>query len=324
MNVEVAMAEAERRLQAFVIVEEEEHIAREEEVCICSSNLPFCIIELFQLNEAIAYEQERNGILEQKAAEELMLLGQRSEVINLLVNEIKQRLSRDGMPGSSGASSWTKMPHDVASLLNEKNWLASKVSSLEQSYFELLTRYQTLRQASIDIRKNEETVRGDLKKWQQLCVDVEKNFVRVQQYAQQQLDLANGEIERLLKVHDEDTMALRLKVKHYETKNSAVMVALDAKSLLFSRMDVGCSVEARLDCGAVDLDVAVNVTDRRNVSSSGCTNDYIIRGFTFLLISLLVGVVPAVALLVTDGFANVARPIDEVHLFTRCHPPQGT
>lgn len=69
-----------------------------------------------------------------------------------------------------------------------------------------------------------------------------------------------------------------------------------------------------MECGAIDLDFPANATDSRDVRSSGCNDDDVIRGPALLLWVLLLrlGEVLAVSILVTDEFAVVACHVDEI------------
>ncbi|VDM27198.1 unnamed protein product [Toxocara canis] len=75
--------------------------------------------------------------------------------------------------------------------------------------------------------------------------------------------------------------------------------------------DVDPSGEAHLDCGTVDFDFSINAIDRRDVCSSRCDNDDVTCSSALLpILLLLVREILAVALLVTDAFAIVARLAD--------------
>ncbi|VDK23251.1 unnamed protein product [Anisakis simplex] len=123
----------------------------------------------------------------------------------------------------------TLSPDDVAMLMKERDQLAEDVNSLETSYGELFRRYEKLRQTSIDIKNNEDRAKKQSEEMAQRYALLIEKFDMLRKNAEDQLDLANNEIDRMMKQHEDDTLTLRLRVKQLETKVESLNVNLEAK-----------------------------------------------------------------------------------------------
>uniref|UniRef100_A0A915CAQ5 Transforming acidic coiled-coil-containing protein C-terminal domain-containing protein n=1 Tax=Parascaris univalens TaxID=6257 RepID=A0A915CAQ5_PARUN len=201
--------------------------------------------EVKQLTQALVHEQKKNDSLEQKAAERLLLLGEHEHVIRKLVEELKQqgRKGGKGMPDSTRpyggpGPERTLSPDDFALIVKERDQLAEDVNSLESSYADLFRRYEKLRQTSIDIKSNEERTKKDAEEIARRYGVVTEKLEMLRQNAEEQLDLANSEIDRILKQHENDTLALRLKVKQLESKNETLAISVEAKQREIDEMTV--------------------------------------------------------------------------------------
>uniref|UniRef100_A0A915CB02 Transforming acidic coiled-coil-containing protein C-terminal domain-containing protein n=1 Tax=Parascaris univalens TaxID=6257 RepID=A0A915CB02_PARUN len=228
MDVEDPLTEAQRRIQVLMVTKEKEWVAKME-----------------KLTQALVHEQKKNDSLEQKAAERLLLLGEHEHVIRKLVEELKQqgRKGGKGMPDSTRpyggpGPERTLSPDDFALIVKERDQLAEDVNSLESSYADLFRRYEKLRQTSIDIKSNEERTKKDAEEIARRYGVVTEKLEMLRQNAEEQLDLANSEIDRILKQHENDTLALRLKVKQLESKNETLAISVEAKQREIDEMTV--------------------------------------------------------------------------------------
>ncbi|VDK82451.1 unnamed protein product [Litomosoides sigmodontis] len=213
MNSDDPATELVRRVQAIVATREKEWIAKNE-----------------KLAQLLAHEQRRNEPLEQKAAERLLAMAEYEKLVQEFVEELKKKNSEGesklvGRPGPERNLS----PDDIAQLLKERDQLAEEVNSLETSYSELFRRYEKLRQTSVEIKRNEDSVKSASEEMARRYSILVEKFEMLRRNAEEQLDLANNEIERLIKQHEADTLGLRLKVKHQESKIDSLTVSLDAR-----------------------------------------------------------------------------------------------
>uniref|UniRef100_A0A1I7VR09 TACC_C domain-containing protein n=1 Tax=Loa loa TaxID=7209 RepID=A0A1I7VR09_LOALO len=218
MNSDDPAAELVRRVQAIVATREKEWTAKNE-----------------KLTQLLAHEQKRNEPLEQKAAERLLAMAEYEKLVQEFVEELKKKNSDEknclgesksvGRPGPEGNLS----PDDVTQLLKERDQLAEEVNSLETSYSELFRRYEKLRQTSVEIKRNEDIVKSASEEMARRYSLLVEKFEMLRRNAEEQLDLANSEIERLIKQHEADTLGLRLKVKHQESKIDSLTVSLEAR-----------------------------------------------------------------------------------------------
>ncbi|VDM47350.1 unnamed protein product [Toxocara canis] len=228
MGVEDPLTEAQRRIQAHMVAKEKEWAAKIE-----------------KLSQVLVHEQKKNDTLEQKAAERLMLLGEHEHVIRKLVEELKQQGRRGGKGMSNSAECFggpgperTLSPDDAALLVKERDQLVEEVNSLEAIYADLFRRYEKLRQTSIDIKNNEEQAKKHSEELSQRYAVLVEKLEMLRKNAEEQLDLANNEIDRIIKQHETDTLALRLKVKQLESKNEALTVSIEAKQREIDEMTV--------------------------------------------------------------------------------------
>ncbi|KAM3717458.1 Transforming acidic coiled-coil-containing protein [Dirofilaria immitis] len=213
MNSDDPATELVRRVQAIVAAREKEWSAKNE-----------------KLTQLLTYEQRRNEPLEQKAAERLLAMAEYEKLVQEFVEELKKKNS-DGESKSVGRPgperNWS--PDDVTQLLKERDQLAEEVNSLETSYSELFRRYEKLRQTSVEIKRNEESVKSASEEVARRYSVLAEKFEMLRRNAEEQLDLANNEIDRLIKQHEADTLGLRLKVKHQESKINSLTMSLEAR-----------------------------------------------------------------------------------------------
>ncbi|KAL3984968.1 Transforming acidic coiled-coil-containing protein (TACC) family protein [Acanthocheilonema viteae] len=218
MNSDDPATELVRRVQAIVATREKEWSAKNE-----------------KLTQLLAHEQKRNEPLEQKAAERLLAMAEYEKLVQEFVEELRKKNSDEknclgesksvGRPGPERNLS----PDDVTQLLKERDQLAEEVNSLETSYGELFRRYEKLRQTSVEIKRNEDSVKSASEEMARRYSLLVEKFEMLRRNAEEQLDLANNEIERLIKQHEADTLGLRLKVKHQESKIDSLTVSLEAR-----------------------------------------------------------------------------------------------
>ncbi|CAG9537798.1 unnamed protein product [Cercopithifilaria johnstoni] len=213
MNSDDPATELVRRVQAIVATREKEWTAKNE-----------------KLSQLLAHEQRRNEPLEQKAAERLLAMAEYEKLMQEFVEELKKKngdgeLKSVGRPGPERNLS----PDDVTQLLKERDQLAEEVNSLETSYSELFRRYEKLRQTSVEIKRNEDNVKSASEEMARRYSLLVEKFEMLRRNAEEQLDLANNEIERLIKQHEADTLGLRLKVKHQESKIDSLTMSLEAR-----------------------------------------------------------------------------------------------
>uniref|UniRef100_A0A8R1XYQ5 TACC_C domain-containing protein n=1 Tax=Onchocerca volvulus TaxID=6282 RepID=A0A8R1XYQ5_ONCVO len=218
MNSDDPATELVRRVQAIVATREKEWTAKNE-----------------KLTQLLTYEQKRNVPLEQKAAERLLAMAEYEKLVQEFVEELKKKNSDEknslggsksvGRPGPERNLS----PDDVTQLIKERDQLAEEVNSLETSYSELFRRYEKLRQTSVEIKRNEESVKSSSEEMARRYSVLAEKFEMLRRNAEEQLDLANNEIDRLIKQHEADTLGLRLKVKHQESKINSLTVSLEAR-----------------------------------------------------------------------------------------------
>ncbi|KAM3717456.1 Transforming acidic coiled-coil-containing protein [Dirofilaria immitis] len=218
MNSDDPATELVRRVQAIVAAREKEWSAKNE-----------------KLTQLLTYEQRRNEPLEQKAAERLLAMAEYEKLVQEFVEELKKKNSDEknslgesksvGRPGPE--RNWS--PDDVTQLLKERDQLAEEVNSLETSYSELFRRYEKLRQTSVEIKRNEESVKSASEEVARRYSVLAEKFEMLRRNAEEQLDLANNEIDRLIKQHEADTLGLRLKVKHQESKINSLTMSLEAR-----------------------------------------------------------------------------------------------
>uniref|UniRef100_A0A915PFP8 Transforming acidic coiled-coil-containing protein C-terminal domain-containing protein n=1 Tax=Setaria digitata TaxID=48799 RepID=A0A915PFP8_9BILA len=218
LNSDDPATELVRRVQAIVATREKEWTAKTE-----------------KLTQLLAHEQRRNEPLEQKAAERLLAMAEYEKLVQEFVEELKKKNSDEknnlgesksvGRPGPERNLS----PDDVTQLIKERDQLAEEVNSLETSYSELFRRYEKLRQTSVEIKRNEESVKNASEEMARRYAILAEKFEMLRRNAEEQLDLANNEIERLIKQHEADTLGLRLKVKHQESKIDSLTVSLEAR-----------------------------------------------------------------------------------------------
>ncbi|VDK85187.1 unnamed protein product, partial [Onchocerca ochengi] len=218
MNSDDPATELVRRVQAIVATREKEWTAKNE-----------------KLTQLLTYEQKRNEPLEQKAAERLLAMAEYEKLVQEFVEELKKKNSDEknslggsksvGRPGPERNLS----PDDVTQLIKERDQLAEEVNSLETSYSELFRRYEKLRQTSVEIKRNEESVKSSSEEMARRYSVLAEKFEMLRRNAEEQLDLANNEIDRLIKQHEADTLGLRLKVKHQESKINSLTVSLEAR-----------------------------------------------------------------------------------------------
>ncbi|EJW84045.1 cytochrome c oxidase subunit 2 [Wuchereria bancrofti] len=213
MHSDDPATELMRRVQAIVATREKEWTAKNE-----------------KLTQLLAHEQRRNEPLEQKAAERLLAMAEYEKLVQEFVEELKKKNS-DGESKSVGRPGPERnlSPDDVTQLLKERDQLAEEVNSLETSYSELFRRYEKLRQTSVEIKRNEDSVKSASEEMARRYSLLAEKFEMLRRNAEEQLDLANNEIERLIKQHEADTLGLRLKVKHQESKINSLTVSLDAR-----------------------------------------------------------------------------------------------
>ncbi|KAL3984970.1 Transforming acidic coiled-coil-containing protein (TACC) family protein [Acanthocheilonema viteae] len=213
MNSDDPATELVRRVQAIVATREKEWSAKNE-----------------KLTQLLAHEQKRNEPLEQKAAERLLAMAEYEKLVQEFVEELRKKNS-DGESKSVGRPGPERnlSPDDVTQLLKERDQLAEEVNSLETSYGELFRRYEKLRQTSVEIKRNEDSVKSASEEMARRYSLLVEKFEMLRRNAEEQLDLANNEIERLIKQHEADTLGLRLKVKHQESKIDSLTVSLEAR-----------------------------------------------------------------------------------------------
>uniref|UniRef100_A0A0R3S129 TACC_C domain-containing protein n=1 Tax=Elaeophora elaphi TaxID=1147741 RepID=A0A0R3S129_9BILA len=221
MNSDDPATELVRRVQAIVATREKEWTAKNE-----------------KLTQLLAHEQRRNEPLEQKAAERLLAMAEYEKLVQEFVEELKKKNS-DGESKSVGRPGPERnlSPDDVTQLIKERDQLAEEVNSLETSYSDLFRRYEKLRQTSVEIKRNEDSVKSASEELARRYALLAEKFEMLRRNAEEQLDLANNEIERLIKQHEADTLGLRLKVKHQESKIDSLTVSLEARvSYIFSQL----------------------------------------------------------------------------------------
>ncbi|VDN05905.1 unnamed protein product [Thelazia callipaeda] len=214
MNLDDPSTELVRRIQAIVALKEKEWFAKNE-----------------KLSQLISHEQKRNEQLEQKAAERLVAVCEYEKLVKEFVDELKRRSSSNAerkntnKPGPENNLS----SDDVGQLVKERDHLIDEVNSLERTYGELFKRYEKLRQLCVEIKESEKKAKlasEEIAKKYSILIE---KFDILRQNAEEQLDLANNEIDRMIKQHEADTIALRLKVRHQESKINSLSVSLEAK-----------------------------------------------------------------------------------------------
>uniref|UniRef100_A0A0N5AN59 TACC_C domain-containing protein n=1 Tax=Syphacia muris TaxID=451379 RepID=A0A0N5AN59_9BILA len=148
-------------------------------------------------------------------------------------NQSRQQKTIIGDPGPER----TVSPDELALLRKERDQLAEDVMSWETSYNELYKRYERLKQASLEFRKTADDTKQAYDKLQQQHEEVKRKFGLLRAQAENELNRANVEMERQEKQRENDTLCLRLKVKHLEAKNSALATSLKAKTRELADME---------------------------------------------------------------------------------------
>ncbi|VDD91922.1 unnamed protein product [Enterobius vermicularis] len=210
-----AVAEVQRRIQSLVSIKEREWLAKQEKL------------------------MEQLDSWEHKAVERNVIVYKYSQLVKDLVDGIKLTSAKNapsqthpakGLLGRPGPER-TVSPDEIALLRKERDQLAEDVISWETSYDELYKRYEKLRQASIEFKQTAEETKAAYEKLQEQYDEAKKKFEILKTEAENEINRANLEMERQEELRESDSLALRLKVKRLEAKNTALTTSLDAKGL---------------------------------------------------------------------------------------------
>uniref|UniRef100_A0A914VVT6 Transforming acidic coiled-coil-containing protein C-terminal domain-containing protein n=2 Tax=Plectus sambesii TaxID=2011161 RepID=A0A914VVT6_9BILA len=165
-------------------------------------------------------EKRENAVNKQNAAEMSVVVAEYEKTLGQLMSQMESGKRVNGVAAGSP---------DADSLLKERNQLAEELQSMENSFGDMYRRYEKLRQATEDLRKNEDTLKQSVDDYQQKLKRAEDRFTRLREHAEDKLEKANQEIERLMKARDTDTIALRAKLKQRDAQVDALERSLEAK-----------------------------------------------------------------------------------------------
>lgn len=208
---EQAFVEAQERIQALILAKENEWNEKNQKI------------------------YEEMDLWQHKAVERGLVIYEYERVMRLLIEALKssahktsQNRSTKVLLGGPGPEKIIS-PEELALIQKERDQLSEDVISWETSYDELYKRYEKLRQTSLEIKKKDDGIKEAYGKLESRYEMLEQNFQTLRIQAENELERANVEMERLEKVRENDTLGLRLKVKHLETKNNALAASLEAK-----------------------------------------------------------------------------------------------
>uniref|UniRef100_A0A0N5ADR7 TACC_C domain-containing protein n=1 Tax=Syphacia muris TaxID=451379 RepID=A0A0N5ADR7_9BILA len=213
------LAEIQSRVQALVLMKESEW------------------------NEKYGKLHEECGLWEHKAVSRGLIIPEYDRVIKNLVETLKSTTKKSGQQrgqnpfvGGPGPEK-VVFPEEIMLIQKERDQFAEEAMSWETSYDELYKRYEKLRQASLEIRHEDDELKQAYKNLEERYGALEQNFQALRMQAERELERANVELDQLEKARENDSLGLRLKVKHLEAKNNALSISLEAKTKELSEME---------------------------------------------------------------------------------------
>jgi len=129
---------------------------------------------------------------------------------------------------------------DYDTVVKERDQALDDLQTVENAFSELNRRYETLRTSTTEYKKNEEALKKSLLECQQKAKKLEDKFHKLYEHAEQKLDLANQEIDRLHKAKENDTLALRALVKKLELQVETMEKNLEQKTKEIQELTAIC------------------------------------------------------------------------------------
>ncbi|KAH7731860.1 cytochrome c oxidase subunit 2 [Aphelenchoides avenae] len=107
-------------------------------------------------------------------------------------------------------------PENLAEITKERDSLREEMKEQENSYFDLLKRFEKLRETCTTLKANEENLKKAAEEGARMYGELMAKYAHLTSHANEQLESASAEIDRMQREFEENTVGLRLKLKQKE------------------------------------------------------------------------------------------------------------
>ncbi|CAH1258283.1 TACC2 [Branchiostoma lanceolatum] len=107
-------------------------------------------------------------------------------------------------------------------LIREKEQALEDLASVEKSFSDLHKRYDKLKGVVEGLKKNEETMKKCIQEYQTKLKKQEQRYQSLKSHAEEKIESANQEIDRVRKANQTEVMALQAQLKRAETKAASL------------------------------------------------------------------------------------------------------
>ncbi len=128
-----------------------------------------------------------------------------------------------------GRSNSPELEAEMQKLVSERDSLAEEVCSLESNYSNLFKLYEKMRENCIQLKATEDAFRQEIAEQGRKYADLYALYSDLLNDAQQKLNAADSEMQRVVRENEEKTLGIRLTLKKAQVQNRTLTDALDSK-----------------------------------------------------------------------------------------------
>ncbi|ESN90817.1 hypothetical protein HELRODRAFT_104333 [Helobdella robusta] len=128
----------------------------------------------------------------------------------------------------------------MVDLRRERDQALDDLQSVETAFSDLHKRYEKCKSVVDAYRKNEETLKSCMLDYQEKLVKNDEKYKSFKQMAEQKINLANAEIDKVKKSSDSEIKVLQIAIRKLEMKAEGLQKSIEQKTLENTELTAIC------------------------------------------------------------------------------------